>query len=411
MKKPKKVKTAFSNYVIKDCIGEGGCGLVYSAIEDNDDGVVVAIKILDPSKATREKLKRFENEYRFCSNNKHPNIITVLNYGLTDDDNPFFVMPLYEASLRKLVGTLEPKQAYEVFKKIMDGVEAAHKLDVIHRDLKPENILVNNNGNILVVADFGIASFKEEELYTAVDTNDDSRLANFQYAAPEQRSRGKDVTKKADIYSLGLILNELFTSELAHGTNYKTIESVSPDYPFLDILVDKMLQQEPSSRYENIEEIKKELIARGDEHISRQKISKLKDIVIPTTEVDDPLIDDPVKIVNVDWENNILSIELNHSINNMWKHALHNMGNYSSLAGKPPQAFEFRGNVAQISADARQVQQIVNHFNNWIPVANRVYAELVKEAKEIEELKERQALENRIKKDEERANVLRNLKF
>ena len=57
MKKPKEVKSAFSIYAIKDCIGEGGCGLVYSAIEDN--GNAVAIKILDPSKATREKLKRF----------------------------------------------------------------------------------------------------------------------------------------------------------------------------------------------------------------------------------------------------------------------------------------------------------------------------------------------------------------
>lgn len=409
MKKPKEVKSAFSSYSIKDFIGEGGCSLVYSAIEDN--GNAVAIKILDPSKVTKEKLKRFENEYRFCSNNRHPNIITVLNYGLTDDDNPFFVMPLYEASLRKLVGTLEPKQAYEVFKKIMDGIEAAHKLDVIHRDLKPENILVNKNGNILVVADFGIASFKEEELYTAVDTNDGSRLANFQYAAPEQRSRGKDVTKKADIYSLGLILNELFTSELAHGTNFKTIESVSSDYPFLDILVEKMLQQDPSSRYENIEEIKKELISRGDEHISMQKISRLKDTVIRSAEADDPLIDDPMRIVGVNWNNNILTIKLNNYTNSRWIKALHNMGSYSSLGGKPPQAFEFTGNVAQISASTNQAQLVINHFKSWLPIANRVYADLLKRDKELAERTEREELQRRIKVEEERSDVLRNLKF
>lgn len=409
MKKPKEVKSAFSSYSIKDSIGEGGCSFVYSAIEDN--GNAVAIKILDPSKVTKEKLKRFENEYRFCSNNRHPNIITVLNYGLTDDDNPFFVMPLYEASLRKLVGTLEPKHAYEVFKKIMDGVEAAHKLDVIHRDLKPENILVNKNGNILVVADFGIASFKEEELYTAVDTNDGSRLANFQYAAPEQRSRGKDVTKKADIYSLGLILNELFTSELAHGTNFKTIESVSSDYPFLDILVEKMLQQDPSSRYENIEEIKKELISRGDEHISMQKISRLKDTVIRSAEADDPLIDDPMKIVDADWKNNILIIKLNNYTNSRWIKALHNMGSYSSVAGKPPQAFEFSGNVAQISVSATQAPLAINYFKGWLPIANKVYEDLLKRDKELTERKEREELQRRIKAEEERSDVLRKLKF
>jgi serine/threonine protein kinase len=409
MKKPKEVRTAFSIYAIKDCIGEGGCGLVYSATEENDD--VVAIKILDPSKVTREKLKRFENEYRFCSNNKHPNIITVLNYGLTEDDNPFFVMPLYEASLRKLVGKLEPKEAYEIFKKILDGVEAAHKLGVIHRDLKPENILVNNNGNILVVADFGIASFKEEELYTAVDTKDDSRLANFQYAAPEQRSRGKDVTKKADIYSLGLILNELFTSEIAHGTNYKTIESISSDYPFLDILVDKMLQQEPSSRYENIEEIKKELIARGDEHISRQKLNRLKDTVIRSTEVDDPLIDDPMKIVDVDWSDNMLTIKLNHPFNNNWHTALLAMRNFRSVMYKTPGNFKFDGNEACISAKANDVQQIVDIFKEWLPRVNMGYAERIKKFKQAEELIERKKLESRIHKEEERTNVLRNVKF
>lgn len=409
MKKPKEVKSAFSSYSIKDSIGEGGCSLVYSAIEDN--GNAVAIKILDPSKVTKEKLKRFENEYRFCSNNRHPNIITVLNYGLTDDDNPFFVMPLYEASLRKLVGTLEPKQAYEVFKKIMDGVEAAHKLDVIHRDLKPENILVNKNGNILVVADFGIASFKEEELYTAVDTNDGSRLANFQYAAPEQRSRGKDVTKKADIYSLGLILNELFTSELAHGTNFKTIESVSSDYPFLDILVEKMLQQDPSSRYENIEEIKKELISRGDEHISMQKISRLKDTVIRSAEADDPLIDDPMKIVGVDWSDNMLSIKFNHPFNNDWHTVLLSMRNFNYVMYKKPENFKFDGKEAHISASSDEVQQIVDCFKEWLPRVNTGYAERINNAKETKELIERKKLESRIHKEEERANVLRNLKF
>ncbi|MBI3545002.1 MAG: serine/threonine protein kinase, partial [Gammaproteobacteria bacterium] len=203
MKKPKQLRTTFTTYQIHDCVGEGGSGVVYSASDDN--GSKLAIKILEPAKASKDRLKRFENEFRFCSRNKHPNIITVLDHGLVDDSVPFFVMPLYEGSFRGLIGKLSPRDALTTFEKILDGVEGAHKLGVIHRDLKPENILVNSKGKELVIADFGIATFEEEELFTAVETKDNARLANFQYAAPEQRVRGKPVDKRADIYALGLI--------------------------------------------------------------------------------------------------------------------------------------------------------------------------------------------------------------
>lgn len=178
MKKPKEVKSTFSVYTIHDCIGEGCSGVVFSANDDN--GTNVAIKALDPEKASKEKLKRFENEYRFCRDNKHPNILTVLDHGLTNEGAPFFVMPLYDHSLRPMIGKIEPNRALNIFIKVLDGVEAAHMMGVIHRDIKPENIIVSGEGEELVVADFGIARFEEEELYTAVETRDSTRLANLQ---------------------------------------------------------------------------------------------------------------------------------------------------------------------------------------------------------------------------------------
>jgi serine/threonine protein kinase len=409
MKKPKQLRTTFAAYITKDCIGEGGSGFVYSATEDN--GESVAIKVLDPRKATKEKLKRFENEYRFCSRNKHPNIITVLDHGLTDEQAPFFVMPLYKGSIRGLIGTLSPREALTVFEKILDGVEAAHKLGVTHRDLKPENLLSNGAGAELVVADFGIAEFEEEEIFTTVETKDGARLANFQYAAPEQRTRGRRVDKRADIYALGLILNELFTTELAYGTNFKTVASVTDEYPYLDILVEKMLQQDPTSRYNDIGEIKKELIARGEEHILIQKVSKLKDTVIPATEVDDPLIIDPVKIVDVDWENNTLSIKLNHKVNLDWIRSLQHIGSHNSLKGMGPHNFQFLDNVASISARAIDVQQVINYFKEWLPRANSIYEDKVKQDLKAAEDRQREELRRRIQQEEERANVKRNLKF
>ena len=115
MKKPKHLRTTFASYALSDCIGEGGSGVVYRATEES--GRAVAIKILDPAKANREKLKRFENEYRFCSRNKHQNIITVLDHGLSEEQAPFFVMPLYKGSTRQLIGKLTPRDALTVFEK------------------------------------------------------------------------------------------------------------------------------------------------------------------------------------------------------------------------------------------------------------------------------------------------------
>ncbi|GEM_PF-3397216 len=279
MKKPKQFQTTFFSYKTKKSIGEGGCGIVYEAYDDEDKKY--AIKVLDPSKASNEKLKRFKNEYLFCNQNNHKNIINVLDHGITEDSCRFYVMPLYESSLRKAVGKIEPSIALNLFLLILDGVEAAHKLKVIHRDLKPENILIRDGMLDVVVADFGIADFSKEELYTAVETSDSTRLANFQYAAPEQRTRGENVDQRADIYALGLILNELITRKIPHGTNYKTIGSVVEEFEYLDSLVEKMLQQDPSDRFAEIDEIKKELIARGKGQASRQKLSELENKVIP----------------------------------------------------------------------------------------------------------------------------------
>jgi serine/threonine protein kinase len=408
MKQPSSFKTTFAQYKTVGIKGQGGSGVVYEALDDT--GNKFAIKALDPVKASREKLKRFKNEFIFCSRNKHPNIITVLDHGLIDDV-PFYVMPFYESSLRQLIGKIDPKKAMNVFFKIMDGIEAAHQLKVIHRDIKPENILVRNGGDDLVLADFGIAEFEEEDLFTAVDTRDGTRLANFQYAAPEQRLRGHQVDHRADIYSLGLILNELFTGTIPYGTNFKKIKDTSSDYPYLDGIVEKMLEQNPQSRFENIDNIKRELIARGEEFISLQKISKLENTVIPASDIDDPIVLNPMCIIKVDWDNDVLTIELNHPINPTWQWALLNMGNYSSLLGKGPERFQFRGTKATISARADQAQEIINYFKDWLPSANRVYKNKLKQDIDAEKKRQMNEINREIQKEQERLNLLLNLKF
>jgi len=154
---------------------------------------------------------------------------------------------------------IERPKILPIFSQILDGVEAAHGQNVIHRDLKPENILFDRASETPVIADFGIAHFEEEDLFTAVETNDGRRLANFEYAAPEQCKRGKRVDHRADIYALGLILNEMFTAALARGTNYKTIASVAPQYGYLDELVSRMLCNDPADRPQTVAVVKEEI--------------------------------------------------------------------------------------------------------------------------------------------------------
>ena len=221
LSEPWVFNTTWETYTATKIIGEGGAARVFEA---NDvAGKRYAVKLLDPS--TKVKVKRFQNEYSFCANNKHRNVVTMVDHGLFgEQESPFVVMPLYGGSLRTLLESgVEPGQVLGYFVQLMDGLECAHLQNVIHRDLKPENVLFDHEFDLLLLADFGIAHFAEDELFTAVETKDNDRLANFRYAAPEQKIPGADVDHRADIFALGLILNEMFTGEVPEGTGYKTI--------------------------------------------------------------------------------------------------------------------------------------------------------------------------------------------
>ena len=177
------------------------------------------------------------------------------------------------------------------------------------------------------------------------------------------------------------------------------------------MLADRMLQQDSSKRFQDIDEIKRELIARGEQHVSLQKLSKLKDTVVPQGEIDDPLIFDPMKIVDIDWDNGNLSIKLNHPINQNWIWALGNMGGYTSVMGKDPSQFQFNGNVARISAASHEAQDVVNYFKQWIPRANQAYEHKLKSDIKMADQKQKAELQKRIKEEEERARVKQSLRF
>jgi serine/threonine protein kinase len=409
LKKPMVFKTTYDTYTATDFKEEGGSGRIYRA-EDGSNSTC-AIKLLDPGKVTKEKKKRFKNELQFCLKNEHKNIVTIIDHGIFED-SPFYVMPFYEGSLRQLLSAgIISSKVLPYFAQILDGVEAAHLQNVVHRDLKPENVLYDSTNDRLLIADFGIARFEEEDLFTAVETKDTTRLANFQYAAPEQRGRGTNVDNRADIYALGLLLNEMFTNEVPYGTGYKAIENVSPAYKYLDSLVSEMLRQTPDERPSTIEAIKAELIGRKIEFIEKQRISELKQKVVSESDLDDPLILDPPRLVRHDYDNGTLLLFLNQPVNPRWITALR-MSIRSFMIGREPERFIISGDTVRVGAeDAKEAQLSIDIFKNWLPGANRMYEKIIRaEIKETAE-RERKRIQNEIEEREQRHRILKNVKI
>ena len=321
-------------------------------------------------------------------------------------------MPRYDGSLRTLLGCDGiDERAMEIFTKIINGVEAAHLGGVTHRDLKPENILIRGDGDELVVADFGVARFMVEELFTTVETKPNTRLANFLYAAPEQRNRGARVDNRADIYALGLILNELFTGSVPAGTKYKSIGATVEEFEFLDSLVADMLSQNPSDRPENIREVRQAVNASQREYLAHQKLSVLNGIVIPEGEIDDPLAFASPEIVDVDWRNNTLTLILDRPVNDKWVLAFQSTRHRRHYSGRGPAEFQFSGTNVSVLAYENEPQRIIDEFKQWLPNVTAHYKNMLES--EIRDVRnaELQKKKVEIEQEEQRNRVMQRLKY
>lgn len=209
----------------------------------------IAIKVVLREQGS--KLARFSNEINFCERNQNKNIIEIYDHGTIGNNMIFYVMPLAKETLRdRIKKHIQHSDAEEIFINILYGLKYAHEKGAYHRDIKPENILFLDETNNAVIADFGIAHFCEEDIIASVKTKASDRMANFQYAAPEQRIKGnaKNVDGRADVYAAGLILVEMFTGELVGAGNYTKISKVAPEYKYLDYVFNELFCQNPNDR-------------------------------------------------------------------------------------------------------------------------------------------------------------------
>jgi predicted Ser/Thr protein kinase len=193
-------------YRIVGRLGKGGMGEVFRA-DDLKLGQPVALKFL-PESVDRDpvRLTQLHTEVRMARQVSHPNVCRVYDVG-EYEGHTFLSMEYVDgedlSSLLRRIGRFPEDRAIEVARQMCAGLAAAHDRGVVHRDLKPANIMLDGNGRIRIT-DFGLAGAAGEAL----------RAGTPAYMAPEQLGGG-EVTPRSDIYSLGLVLYELFTGRRA----------------------------------------------------------------------------------------------------------------------------------------------------------------------------------------------------
>lgn len=205
-----RIGTHIGPYVIHQCLGEGGMGVVYAAERHFEGGVQkVALKILKQGLDTQAIVARFHGERRILARLDHPNIANFIDAGKTRDHLPYLVMNLVQGqSLFAYCRSMKPSldERLLIFRKICQTLHYAHQNLIVHQDLKPNNLLITDEGDPRLL-DFGIAEVICPEP-DAQPPGEGIQLLTPEYASPEQL-RGESATTASDIYSLGMLFYEL----------------------------------------------------------------------------------------------------------------------------------------------------------------------------------------------------------
>lgn len=408
-KKGEKLKSAFETYAIEELRGTGGTGEVY--LVHDSANVPFAAKILDAQKATPARLKQVKPHLNFCSRGLHPHVAPIHDLGVAKKGASFYVMPLYASSLRhRIAQGIADEEVLSLFSQILDGVEAGHLNRLLHADLKPENILITPEQKV-VVADFGMAVFAADELIAEGLRQGADSTSRFPYAAPEQRLGGAPIDHRADIFALGLILHEMFTGMIPRGEEIATlssIASVAPEFAYLDDLVARMIRPDRTQRPGSIDEVKKLLIAWGNEFISRQRLNALRAEVMRETEAGDAFLTNPIKILSGDYADGTVYLKLNANPTPNWITAFRSpRAPTNAYNGIEPDAFVFSGDSmnARLAPDAGALQ-LVQYAKSYIELANWQYREDVLAFHQRQMQLERDNLRKQVLEEERRLRIL-----
>jgi serine/threonine-protein kinase len=261
-------------------LGSGGMGKVYKAVQTPLDRVV-ALKILNPNFPAEKDpafKRRFFLEASLTSKLRHPNTVTVIDYGQTEDGIYFIAMEYMEgqtlAEVLATEKTLPWRRVLDIAQQICRSLREAHKLGVIHRDLKPANVMLLNEADhdMVKVLDFGLVkSFLAAEGQGGDPevTQNGVFLGSPQYMAPEQARNVAD--PRSDVYSLGILVYQMLAGRPPfQGKDYlevifqhmkespRSVLEVNPDAevpPEVESVVLRCLQKDPVARYQSMDEV------------------------------------------------------------------------------------------------------------------------------------------------------------
>ena len=260
-----EIRPHFPQLEILECLGRGGMGVVYKARQKTLNRLV-ALKLLAPERALDQQFaERFSREARALAALSHPNIVTIHDFGQAGGFYYLLMEFIDGVNLRDLLRArrLTPEEALAIVPPLCEALQYAHDRAIVHRDIKPENLLLDKQGRVKV-ADFGIAKILGGSdadgpgSPSGPEPMTRSTLGTPGYSAPEQQADPRRVDRRADIYSLGVVLYEMLTGELPTGQFQPPSRKVLVDVR-LDEVVLHALEREPARRYQQASEVKSDV--------------------------------------------------------------------------------------------------------------------------------------------------------
>ena len=267
---PHALPISIARYRIVRTLGEGGMGIVYEAEQDQPRRSV-ALKVIKPGYATPERIWRFEHESKALGRLQHPGIAQIYEASTADTGfgmQPYFAMEFIRGRSLLVYAEehrLNTRDRLALTVKICDAVQHAHERGLVHRDLKPANILVDEFGQPKIL-DFGVALVTEADARATRVTDVGQIVGTLAYMSPEQvLADSKEVDRRSDVYSLGVILYELLSGHLPYDVSrvqlHEAIQTILEEDPTslssinrqyrgdVETIVGKALEKDKTRRY------------------------------------------------------------------------------------------------------------------------------------------------------------------
>jgi hypothetical protein len=255
-------------YTVEEKLGEGGMGTVYRA----QHGLLkrpTAIKLLSADRNTPEDLDRFRREVQMTAKLKHPNTVTIYDYGRTEDGTLYYAMELLDGmTLAEIVrsnGYMSQSRVVHILSQCAMALQEAHAMGLVHRDIKPNNIMMTEQGGVFDVTkvlDFGLVKNIDSST-DATNTVSESVIGTPRFMSPEQILDPPSIDARSDLYALGAVGYYLLTEEFVfEGTNaieicaqHLSAEPELPSYrvereilPELELLIMQCLEKKRDNR-------------------------------------------------------------------------------------------------------------------------------------------------------------------